>query len=99
MNEVFPRGYQLGIGGVGGFVVGYATKKLSKLIAIIVGLALIGLIYLNVKSVISINYDALWKGSVQRHERSWLSPFMVRKRDIAFALLVASQLVFCSGSR
>ena len=61
MSEIFPQlGYQLGIGGVGGFIVGYATKKLSKLIAIIVGLVLIGLIYLNVKGIISINYDALW---------------------------------------
>lgn len=96
MSEVFPQlGYQLGIGGVGGSIVGYAPKKLSKLMAIIVGLALIGLVYLNVKGVISINYDALWKCSVQCYERSWLSLFMVRKRDIAFALLEASQSVFC----
>jgi uncharacterized membrane protein (Fun14 family) len=62
MSELFPSlGYQLGIGAVGGFIVGYAVKKISKLIAIMVGLFLIALIYLGTQGIISINYEALWK--------------------------------------
>ena len=58
MSEILsPLGYQLGIGGIGGFIVGFAIKKISKLIAILIGLFMIALLYLG---IISINYDALW---------------------------------------
>jgi uncharacterized membrane protein (Fun14 family) len=62
MSEIFPQlGFQVGTGAVGGFIVGYAVKKISKLVAILVGLCIIGLIYLSTSGIISINYDALWK--------------------------------------
>lgn len=62
MSEIVsPLVYQLGIGGIGGFIVGYAIKKLSKLIAFLVGLFLIALVYLGVQGIISINYSALWE--------------------------------------
>jgi uncharacterized membrane protein (Fun14 family) len=39
MSEVIsPIVFQLGVGGVGGFVVGFALKKLSKLVLILTGL-------------------------------------------------------------
>jgi uncharacterized membrane protein (Fun14 family) len=61
MSEIFPSlGYQLGIGGIGGFIVGYAAKKISKLIVIVLGLFIVALLYLGVRGIISINYDALW---------------------------------------
>jgi uncharacterized membrane protein (Fun14 family) len=61
MSEIFPSlGYQLGIGGIGGFIVGFAFKKLSKLIVIVLGLFIAALLYLGIKGIISINYDALW---------------------------------------
>ena len=62
MSSVFPSvAYQLGIGGVGGFILGYIIKKVSKLIAVLLGLFILFLLYLGVKGVISINYDALLK--------------------------------------
>ena len=62
MSEILsPLAYQLGIGGIGGFVVGYAFKKISKLIIVLIGLFIIALLYLGVRGIISINYDALWK--------------------------------------
>ena len=72
-----PLVYQLGIGGVGGFIVGYAIKKLSKLIVILIGLFIIALLYLGVKGIISINYDALWSAladalSFAGQAASWL---------------------------
>jgi uncharacterized membrane protein (Fun14 family) len=57
---ISPLVYQLGIGGIGGFIAGYALKKISKLVAIVIGLFIIALIYLSVKGIISINYGALW---------------------------------------
>jgi uncharacterized membrane protein (Fun14 family) len=61
MSEIFPSlGYQLGIGGIGGFIVGYAAKKISKLIVIVLGLFIVALLFLGVRGIISINYDALW---------------------------------------
>jgi len=60
MSEVLtPIVYQLGIGGVLGFFVGYAIKKLTKLVAVLIGLFALLLIYLGYQGVISINYDKL----------------------------------------
>jgi len=61
MSEILsPLAYQLGIGGIGGFIVGFALKKLSKLVAIVIGLFILALIYLSTQEIISINYGALF---------------------------------------
>jgi uncharacterized membrane protein (Fun14 family) len=52
--------YQLGIGGVGGFIIGYAIKKLSKLIIVLMGLFLLVLLYLGTSGAISIDFGKLW---------------------------------------
>jgi uncharacterized membrane protein (Fun14 family) len=62
MSELIsPLAYQLGVGGIGGFIVGYSVKKLSKLIVILIGLSILALLYLGVSGVISINYGKLWE--------------------------------------
>lgn len=62
MNELIsPLAYQIGIGGIGGFIVGYAVKKISKLIIVLMGLAILALLYLGISGVISINYGKLWE--------------------------------------
>jgi uncharacterized membrane protein (Fun14 family) len=62
MSELFPSlVYQLGIGGIGGFIVGYTIKKISKLIVILIGVFIIALLYLGTSGIISINYGALWE--------------------------------------
>lgn len=53
--------FQLGAGGVAGFIVGYAFKKLLKLLAIIVGLFVAALIYLTYANIIKINFGKLAK--------------------------------------
>ena len=61
MSEIVsPLVYQLGLGGVGGFIVGYAIKKISKLIVILMGLFIIALLYLGINGIISVNYGMLW---------------------------------------
>ncbi|MEM3769749.1 MAG: FUN14 domain-containing protein [Candidatus Bathyarchaeia archaeon] len=64
MSEVFPSIlFQLGVGGIGGFILGFALKKLSKLILLLIGLFIVVLLYLGMKGIIhvSINYDALFE--------------------------------------
>ena len=53
--------YQVGIGGVGGFIAGYAFKKLLKIVAVIVGLFIIALIYLGFQGIITIHFGELEK--------------------------------------
>jgi uncharacterized membrane protein (Fun14 family) len=61
MSElVSPLVFQLGVGGIGGFIVGFTIKKISKLILFLVGLFIIALIYLSTRGIIDINYSALW---------------------------------------
>jgi len=61
MSEVLPSlGFQVGAGALGGFLVGFAIKKISKLIAVVVGLFLLVLIYLSTQGILNIDYDALW---------------------------------------
>jgi uncharacterized membrane protein (Fun14 family) len=61
MSEVVsPIVFQLGVGGVGGFVVGFAVKKLSKLVLILIGLFILALIYLSTRGIINIDYGSLW---------------------------------------
>jgi len=61
MSAVLPSVvYQLGVGGIGGFIVGYAIKKISKLIIVLMGLLIIFLLYLGTSGIISINYEELW---------------------------------------
>jgi uncharacterized membrane protein (Fun14 family) len=50
---------EIGIGGIGGFVVGYALKKIAKVVAIFLGIGFLGLQYLSYKGFISIDYSAL----------------------------------------
>jgi uncharacterized membrane protein (Fun14 family) len=61
MSEIIPPlAYQVGIGGIGGFIVGFTIKKLSKLIVILIGLFIIVLLYLGTQGTISINFESLW---------------------------------------
>jgi uncharacterized membrane protein (Fun14 family) len=59
-DVVSPLVFQLGLGGVGGFIVGFALKKLSKLVLVLIGVFILALVYLSTRGIININYDALW---------------------------------------
>jgi len=60
MSEIVaPIVYQLGIGGVAGFVAGYAIKKITKLILIVIGFFVMVLIYLGYTGIINVNYGKL----------------------------------------
>ena len=49
----------LGIGGVGGFLVGYAVKKVVKILVVLVGLYALSLFYLAHQGIIKLNSGKL----------------------------------------
>jgi uncharacterized membrane protein (Fun14 family) len=55
-----PVVYELGLGAVGGFVVGFALKKIAKIFLIVIGIFIAALLYLGASNIISINFGALW---------------------------------------
>jgi uncharacterized membrane protein (Fun14 family) len=55
-----PVLFQFGTGGIGGFIVGFAIKKISKLLAILVGIFIAFILYLATQGIITVNYEALW---------------------------------------
>jgi uncharacterized membrane protein (Fun14 family) len=61
LSEVIgPVIYELGLGGVGGFVVGFALKKIAKIFLILIGVLVAVLLYLGASDIININFGALW---------------------------------------
>ena len=54
-----PLAGEIGIGGIGGFLAGWALKKAAKIVAVIIGLSFLGLQYLAYENIIQINYGAL----------------------------------------
>ncbi len=56
---VVPLVQQLGLGGITGAIAGYAFKKLTKIVAIGLGLIFILLQYLAYKHFISINWGEI----------------------------------------
>jgi uncharacterized membrane protein (Fun14 family) len=62
MGDILPPiVYELGLGGFLGFIVGFSVKKLGKLILVLAGLFVTVLVYLGLRGVLSVNYDALFR--------------------------------------
>ena len=60
MSEIItPLVYQLGLGAVGGFILGFALKKIAKIFIVVIGIFILALLYLGVGNIININYSAL----------------------------------------
>jgi uncharacterized membrane protein (Fun14 family) len=61
LSEIItPIAYQLGLGAIGGFVVGFALKKIAKIFLIVLGIFIVALLYLGASNIININFGALW---------------------------------------
>lgn len=59
VNIWSPLIAQFGVGGIGGLCVGYAIKKVAKIVAFVIGVFFLILQFLAYKSIVSIHYDAL----------------------------------------
>jgi len=54
-----PAVYLFGIGGIGGFFVGYGMRKITKLLAMTLGIFVLAVISLDYIGVFNINYDGI----------------------------------------
>ncbi|MCD6241477.1 hypothetical protein J7K27_08225 [Candidatus Bathyarchaeota archaeon] len=61
MSELIPPVlYQLGVGAICGFIIGFAIKKALKLLILLAGIFLSILVYLGYSGIITINFDKLF---------------------------------------
>ena len=82
----------LGFGGAAGLVVGYTAKKVTKLVALGLGLAFILVQVLAYNDLITVN----WMAVQHTAEGVWSDPHGVTLADRAWAVLSAN-LPFGSG--
>lgn len=54
-----PAVYLLGIGGIGGFLVGYGIRKIAKILAIAIGVFFLAVVSLDYIGVFNINYEGI----------------------------------------
>lgn len=82
MSEIVtPIIYQLGVGVVGGFIAGYALKKVTKIVAVVIGLFVLALIYLGYSGILTINYSKLGEAVTNAlggasQATGWLAPII-----------------------
>ena len=76
----------LGFGGAAGLVVGYAAKKVTKAVAVLLGLLFILLQVLVYNELISVNWTAVQHTA----EHVWTDPRGTTLADRAWAILTAN---------
>jgi len=58
MSEVaIPVAYELAVGGLGGYLLGYAMKKVTKFVALLIGIVMLAVIYLAYSGLLDINFQ------------------------------------------
>jgi uncharacterized membrane protein (Fun14 family) len=58
MSEVaIPVAYELAVGGLGGYLLGYALKKTTKFIALLTGTVILAVIALAYSGLLNINFQ------------------------------------------
>lgn len=75
-------GMEFGGGAAIGLVMGFAAKKIAKLIAVIVGVQLVVFRYLESKGILIVDWEALSAGLISTGDRAaeadvhWLDPII-----------------------
>ena len=92
---------QLGFGGIVGFVIGYAVKKILKLTLIFLGLYAASLAYLQHRGFITINYDKFseaFQSLISMIQGGFTLPgFLTTNIPFAGSLIVGFGLGFKAG--
>lgn len=52
-----PVAYELAVGGIGGYLLGYALKKVTKFLALLIGIIILAVIYLAYSGLLNINFQ------------------------------------------
>ena len=80
--ELDPQqlGLEFGSGAMVGAVIGYATKKIAKLLAVLVGLQLALFRFLESKGILQVDWSRLTNGAVETQEKvqdpGWVQPII-----------------------
>ncbi len=79
---------QLGFGGTTGFIVGFAFKKMMKIIIVLIGLFFVALQYLAYIDFIEIRYDRLGQAA-----QGWLAGF---QGELSALTLITANIPFAA---
>lgn len=63
IESLSPTFFSIGSGGVIGFLIGFAIKKVMKILAVVVGVFFGALMYLQSQGIVNINWDKLYSVS------------------------------------
>ncbi|SNZ03992.1 Uncharacterized membrane protein, Fun14 family [Natronoarchaeum philippinense] len=80
--ELDPQqlGLELGSGAVIGGLIGFAAKKLAKLLAVIIGVELALFKFLESKGILTVDWERLTNGLVSTQEKvqnpGWIEPIL-----------------------
>jgi uncharacterized membrane protein (Fun14 family) len=58
-NSIMPFVSTIGFGGIAGFFVGFALKRIMKILAVIAGVFFAALLYLESQHIVNVNWDKL----------------------------------------
>jgi uncharacterized membrane protein (Fun14 family) len=58
-NSIMPFVSTIGFGGIAGFLVGFALKRIMKILAVIAGVFFAALLYLESQHIVNVNWDKL----------------------------------------
>src|ERR671927_1993541 len=58
-SNVMPLVSTIGFGGIVGFLVGFALKRIMKILAVIAGVFFAALLYLESQHIVNVNWDKL----------------------------------------
>jgi uncharacterized membrane protein (Fun14 family) len=103
MSEIVPAiVFQLGFGGIAGFIVGYAFKKFTKLLMMVAALFFCVIAYLAYAGVLNINFDALIEAAsrllgLAGHAANWIASVIVGILPFAGSFTVGLFLGFKTG--
>lgn len=99
LAEVIPEleGYvplitQLGGGGIIGFVIGYAVKKLMKILLILAGLALAGLLYLSHLGYLTIHWE-----KISSTMEGWIEKLIVGEGLTGYTEIITANIPFAGA--
>ncbi len=87
LSDLFGgQGAALGFGGVAGAIVGYTAKKVTKLLALLLGLVFILIQVLVYQGFITVDWGAVQKTA----EGVWVDPAGTTLADRAWAILTGN---------
>src|SRR6186997_1670035 len=58
-SNIMPFVSTIGFGGIVGFLIGFALKRIMKILAVIVGVFFAALLYLESQHIVNVNWDKI----------------------------------------